>query len=610
MGVLLLEKANVWIRQPIIVVLGHVDHGKTTLLDKIRGTTVAKKEPGEITQHIGASIVPVSVLEKISAPLRKIFPKLRIEIPGLLFIDTPGHELFTSLRRRGGSVADIAILVVDIMEGIMPQTVEALMLLRDKSAPFVVAANKIDKIPGWISTFDAPFLETMKKQSQRALNELEKRLYMIIAKLYEFGYQAERFDKIRDFKTTIPVVPISAKTGEGVPELLALIAGLAQQFMRKKLITSGEPAKGVVLEVKEEPGLGVTLDTIIYDGVIRRNDMFIVASKSGYILTHVRGLLLPKPLQDMRMPEGKFLSVEEVAAAAGVKIVAPGLEEAIAGSSLYVIPRGEDIENYVKLIREEVSQAMFKVEGDGVVVKADTLGSLEAIVTALKRENIPIRLADVGNVSKNDVIEASVVKKSKPEYGVILAFNVKVLEEAKELAEKERIPIFSDNVIYRLLENMLKWTKEYKLMEKMKILESLVRPAKIKIIPGYVFRRSDPAIVGIEVLEGTIKPGYPLMRSDGVSIGNIMQIRDRDNVLKEARKGQRVAISIKGKILIGRHVDEGDLLYTDIPREHVTQWLTLYQEELTDDEKKALKEIINIKRSSDPLYGMVFQQAT
>lgn len=610
MGELLLEKANVWIRQPIIVVLGHVDHGKTTLLDKIRGTTVAKKEPGEITQHIGASIVPVSVLEKISAPLRKIFPKLRIEIPGLLFIDTPGHELFTSLRRRGGSVADIAILVVDIMEGIMPQTVEALMLLRDKSVPFVVAANKIDKIPGWISTFDAPFLETMKKQSQRALNELEKRLYMIIAKLYEFGYQAERFDKIRDFKTTIPVVPISAKTGEGVPELLALIAGLAQQFMRKKLITSGEPAKGVVLEVKEEPGLGVTLDTIIYDGVIRRNDMFIVASKSGYILTHVRGLLLPKPLQDMRMPEGKFLSVEEVAAAAGVKIVAPGLEEAIAGSSLYVIPRGEDIENYVKLIREEVSQAMFKVEGDGVVVKADTLGSLEAIVTALKRENIPIRLADVGSVSKNDVIEASVVKKSKPEYGVILAFNVKVLEEAKELAEKERIPIFSDNVIYRLLENMLKWTKEYKLMEKMKILESLVRPAKIKIIPGYVFRRSDPAIVGIEVLEGTIKPGYPLMRSDGVSIGNIMQIRDRDNVLKEARKGQRVAISIKGKILIGRHVDEGDVLYTDIPREHVTQWLTLYQEELTDDEKKALKEIINIKRSSDPLYGMVFQQAT
>jgi translation initiation factor 5B len=597
-------------RQPIIVVLGHVDHGKTTLLDKIRGTAVAKKEPGEITQHIGASIVPASVLEKISAPLRKFFPKLRIEIPGLLFIDTPGHELFTSLRRRGGSVADIAILVVDVMEGVMPQTIEALILLRDRGVPFIVAANKIDKIPGWISTPDAPFLETMRKQSQKTLDELEKRLYMIIAKLYEFGYQAERFDRVRDFKTTIPVVPISARTGEGVSELLALIAGLAQQFMKKKLITSEEPAKGVVLEVKEEPGLGVTLDTIIYDGVIRRNDMFIVASRSGYILTHVRGLLLPRPLQDMRMHEGRFLSVEEVVAASGVKIVAPSLEEAVAGSSLYVIPKSEDVENYVKLIREEVSQAVFRVESDGVVVKADTLGSLEAIVTALKRESIPIRLADVGNVSKNDVIEAIVVKKSKPEYGVILAFNVKVFEEARELAEKERIPIFLDNIIYRLLENALKWAKEYRLVEKMKILESLVRPAKIKIIPGYVFRRSDPAIVGVEVLEGTIKPGYPLMRSDGVSIGNIMQIRDRDNVLREARKGQRVAISIKGKVLIGRHVDEGDVLYTEIPREHVTQWLTLYSEELSDDEKKVLKEIISIKRSSDPLYGMVFQQAS
>jgi len=605
-----LERAKVWIRQPIIVVLGHVDHGKTTLLDKIRGTAVAKKEPGEITQHIGASIVPASVLEKISAPLRKFFPKLRIEIPGLLFIDTPGHELFTSLRRRGGSVADIAILVVDIMEGVMPQTIEALMLLRDRGVPFIVAANKIDRIPGWVSVLDVPFLETVKKQSQRALDELEKRLYMIIAKLYEFGYQAERFDRVRDFKTTIPLVPISARTGEGVSELLALIAGLAQQFMKKKLITSGEPAKGVVLEVKEEAGLGVTLDTIIYDGIIRRNDMFIVASKSGYVLTHVRGLLLPRPLQDMRMHEGRFLSVEEVVAAAGVKIVAPGLEEVVAGSSLYVIPRSEDIENYVKLIREEVSQAVFKVEGDGVIVKADTLGSLEAIVMALKRENIPIRLADVGNVSKNDVIEASVVKKSKPEYGVILAFNVRVLEEARELAEKEQIPIFSDNIIYRLLENVLKWTKEYKLMEKMKILESLVRPAKIRIIPGYVFRRSDPAIVGVEILEGTIKPGYPLMRSDGVSIGSIMQIRDRDNVLREARKGQRVAISIKGRVLIGRHVEEGDVLYTDIPREHVTRWLTLYSEELSDDEKKALREIISIKRSSDPLYGMVFQKAS
>jgi translation initiation factor 5B len=601
------NSVKTWVRQPIIVVLGHVDHGKTTLLDKIRGTAVAKKEPGEITQHIGASIVPASVLEEISEPLKRFFPRLKIEIPGLLFIDTPGHELFASLRRRGGSVADIAILVVDVLEGIMPQTIEALMLLKERKVPFIVAANKIDRISGWISTPDSPFLESIRRQSPRTINELENKIYMIIGRLYEFGYQAERFDRVRDFRTTVPIVPISAKTGEGLPELLALIAGLAQQFMRKKLITSIEPAKGVVLEVKEEPGLGVTMDTIIYDGVIRRNDMFIVASKNGHIVTHVRGLLLPRPLQDMRMHEGRFISVDEVYAAAGVKIVAPGLEEAIAGSPLYVVPRVEDLETYSKIMREEVSQVVFRSESDGVIVKADTLGSLEALVTALRRENIPIKLADVGNVSKNDVIEASVVKKSKPEYGVIIAFNVKILDEARELAEKEQVQVFSESVIYRLLENFLKWVRDYRLIERRRILEGLVRPAKIKILPGCVFRRSDPAIVGVEVVEGTIKPGYPLMRSDGVSIGNIMQIRDRDNVLKEAKRGQQVAISIKGKILVGRHVDEGDVLYTDIPREHVIRWLTSFSSELTEDEKEALREIISIKRSSDPLYGMVFQ---
>jgi translation initiation factor 5B len=601
------NSVKTWVRQPIIVVLGHVDHGKTTLLDKIRGTAVAKKEPGEITQHIGASIVPASVLEEISEPLKRFFPRLKIEIPGLLFIDTPGHELFASLRRRGGSVADIAILVVDVLEGIMPQTIEALMLLKERKVPFIVAANKIDRISGWISTPDSPFLESIRRQSPRTINELENKIYMIIGRLYEFGYQAERFDRVRDFRTTVPIVPISAKTGEGLPELLALIAGLAQQFMRKKLITSIEPAKGVVLEVKEEPGLGVTMDTIIYDGVIRRNDMFIVASKNGHIVTHVRGLLLPRPLQDMRMHEGRFISVDEVYAAAGVKIVAPGLEEAIAGSPLYVVPRVEDLETYSKIMREEVSQVVFRSESDGVIVKADTLGSLEALVTALRRENIPIKLADVGNVSKNDVIEASVVKKSKPEYGVIIAFNVKILDEARELAEKEQVQVFSESVIYRLLENFLKWVRDYRLIERRRILEGLVRPAKIKILPGCVFRRSDPAIVGVEVVEGTIKPGYPLMRSDGVSIGNIMQIRDRDNVLKEAKRGQQVAISIKGKILVGRHVDEGDILYTDIPREHVIRWLTSFSSELTEDEKEALREIISIKRSSDPLYGMVFQ---
>jgi len=601
-------QTKTWIRQPIITVLGHVDHGKTTLLDKIRGTAVAKKEPGEITQHIGASIVPASVLEKIAQPLRKFFPKLKIEIPGLLFIDTPGHELFASLRRRGGSVADMAILVIDITEGVKPQTVEALNLLIERKVPFVVAANKIDRIEGWRPFPDSPFLESIQKQSPKTIAKLDERIYAIAAQLYKYGFESERFDRVKDFRKTVAIVPVSAKTGEGIPELLALIAGLAQQFMKKKLVTSEEPGKGIVLEVKEEPGLGLTLDAIIYDGVVSRNDTIVVGTRSGYKATRIRALLLPRPLQDMRMHEGRFIQVDRVVAAAGVKIVAPELEEVIAGTPLYVVPPDKSVEEYGKLILEEVQQVIIRGESDGVVVKADTLGSLEALVTALRRENIPIRLGDVGPVSKNDVIEASVVKKSKPEYGVILVFNTKVLPEAEEIAAKEGVKIFVNNVIYQLLEDFLKWLKDYRELEKQKELESIIRPAKIRILPGYVFRRSDPAIVGIEVLEGTIKPGYPLMRDDGVEVGSIMQIRDRDNVLKQAIAGQRVAISIRGKVMVGRHIDEGDILYTDIPKDHVIAWLTKHSGELREDEKRALEEIIRIKRKSDPLYGFVFQQ--
>jgi len=595
-----------WIRQPIVVVLGHVDHGKTTLLDKIRGTAVAKKEPGEITQHVGASIVPASVLKKVAEPLKKYFPKLRIDIPGLLFIDTPGHELFSNLRRRGGSAADIAILVVDVMEGFQPQTIESIQILKERRVPFIVAANKIDRLTGWKPNPDKPFLETIRYQDPRVASRLDELIYRIVGQLYEQGFMAERFDRVRDFRRTVAIVPISAKTGEGVPELLALLAGLVQQFMKKKLVTSDEPAQGVILEVKEEPGLGTTIDVIIYDGVLRKGDIIVLGGKNEPIVTKVRALLMPRPLQDMRAHEGRFIQVDQVVAATGVKISAPGLDNALAGAPVFAVSIPENVERYKKKVIEEVETIRIRTDNVGVVVKADTLGTLEALVAALRREKIPVRLADVGPVSKNDILEASVSKKNNPEYGVILVFNVKILPEARELAAREGVKIFSNRVIYRLLEEYIEWLHSLKEEERRKILESLIRPGKIRILPGYIFRRSNPAIVGIEVLGGKIRPGYPLIRSNGMRVGEIMQIRDRDQVLKEAIVGQAVAISIRGKIMIGRHVDEGDILYTDLPREHVKLWLTKFKNELSKDEFMTLKEIIEIKRKQDPLYGLLF----
>jgi translation initiation factor 5B len=597
------------LRQPIVVVLGHVDHGKTTLLDKIRGTTVAAKEPGLITQHVGASFVPASVIEKLAEPLKKIIP-FKLIIPGLLFIDTPGHELFANLRRRGGSVADFAILVVDINEGFQPQTYESIEILKQRRVPFVVAANKIDKIPGWRPQPDTPFIISVQRQSRRAVEELERRLWdNVIAKLYELGFQADRFDRIKDFTRTVAVIPVSAKTGEGIAELLAVLAGLTQRYLQHRLRFAEGPAKGVILEIREQPGLGTAADVIIYDGVIRKGDIIVTGGLNGPIVTKVRALLMPKPLQEIRVAKRELEPVEEVYAAAGVRIVAPGLEDAVAGAPLFVARDEEEAKKLAERVRQEIEALRIKTEAEGVVVKADTLGSLEALIEALRRRGIPIRYADVGPVAKRDVIEAVASREMNKFYGVILAFNVKVLPEAEEEAKKHEIPIFTNNVIYRLLEDFEKWYKEQVEAEKRAELEKLVRPGKIRILPGYVFRRSNPAIVGVEVLGGVIKPGYPLMREDGRHIGTIHQIQDRGKSIPEARAGMAVAISIRGRVMVGRHIDEGDVLYTDIPEKHAILWLTKYKSELTDDEKVVLKEIIKIKRKQNPAYAVVLTPA-
>ena len=581
------------LRQPIVVVLGHVDHGKTTLLDKIRGTSVASREPGAITQWIGASLVPKETLKEVCGPLLEKF-KFQILIPGLLFIDTPGHETFSNLRRRGGSASDIAILVVDVTKGFEPQTVESIEILKARKTPFMVAANKIDAIPGWKSYANLTFLESLEKQNEEVKIELENRIYSLIGELSKFNFKSDRFDRIKDFRTHVAIVPTSAKTGEGIPELLAVLVGLTQAFMKEILKVTSGPGKGAVIEVKEEVGLGVTLNTIIYDGIIKVGDKIVVGGKEGVIETHVKALLLPKPLDEIRDPRDKFINVSEVAAAAGVKISAPNLESALAGSPIYVVPENEDKQKYIKLIEEEIGKLRINTDITGVILKADTLGSLEALIDALKRLNIPVRIADVGDVSKRDVVEAEVVKQKDKFLGVVLAFNIKLLPDAEEEAEKAEIPIFKSNIIYKLIEDYIEWVKKEKATGKEAELSKLIKPGKIKILEGYIFRRSKPAIVGVEVLEGIIKPKYPLINKDGKPIGEILRVQDKGKDIQEAKPGMQVAISID-KGIVGRNINEGDLLYVAVPEEHAQSLLTKFKDELTIEELNLLKEILELK---------------
>ncbi|MGO9386826.1 MAG: translation initiation factor IF-2 [Methanobacterium sp.] len=590
------------IRSPIVSVLGHVDHGKTTLLDFIRGSAIAQEEAGGITQHIGATEIPMEVIEAISG---KFIKKLQIRenMPGLFFIDTPGHEAFTTLRKRGGALADLAILIVDVKEGFKPQTYEALNILKIYKTPFVVAANKIDKIYGWETYSGLTFKETYSKQALSVQENLDNNIYKLLGILHDEGFESERFDRVQNFAKQISIIPISAKTGEGIAELLAMLMGLAQQYLQKQLqIEANAPAKGTILEVKEETGLGITLDAVIYDGILKKNDIIALTTRDSVITTKIRSLLKPKPLEEIRDSKKKFRKVDEVVAAAGIKIVAPNIENVISGSPLRVAR--EDFNNVKEEILKEIESIKIDTHEMGVVIKTDTLGSLEALVSMLKDLNVPIRMADIGDVSRRDVVNASIVGKEDQLHSVILAFNVKVLPSAAEEIKNSKVKLFSANVIYKLTEDYEEWLKAAKERRRKKWLDAIIRPAKIRIIPKLVFRYSKPAIAGVEILGGTMKKDYRLMSEDNSSVGKVESMQDKGENLKSASKGQKVAMAIK-EAVFGRDFEEGDVLYVDIPEKHYKILETELMGKLTEDEVEILHEILDIKRKEDPGWGII-----
>jgi len=460
---------------------------------------------------------------------------------------------------------------------------------------FIVAANKIDKIPGWNPNLGKPFVETIKLQKEDVQIRLEEYLYRIIAEMNKLGYRCDRYDRVRDFSKTVAIVPTSAITGEGIPDLLLVLAGLAQKYLLPRLKTTLKKGRGVVLEVREEPGLGTVIDTILYDGVIRKGDTIVVGGLGEPIVTKVKALLMPKPMDEMRSPEDRFKSVNEVAAAAGVRIVATELENAIAGAPVIAVEKSK-VEEAVKEVLEELSSIRFSKEVNGVVTKADTLGTLEALVSYLEAKGVPVRYADVGPVSKRDIVEAAIVKEREKNYGVVLAFNVKVLPEAEDEAYRYGVRIFRNDILYRLVEEYLEWIKLEKSKRVAYILSKCILPGKIRILPGYIFRRSNPAIVGIEVLVGRIKPGYPLMKENGRRVGEIMQIQEHGKPISEAVAGMAVAISIRGDIIVGRHVKENDILYTDVPFSDAQLIAEELKDVLSPEEFEILDHIMKIKR--------------
>ena len=565
-----------------------MNHGKTTILDRIRGTAVAQKEAGGITQHIGATEISADVLEDICGESLKK-RKFSITVPGMLFIDTPGHEAFTTLRKRGGALADLAILVVDINEGIKPQTLESITILKYSKTPFIVAANKIDLIKGW-RTSNISFTDSFNRQHQTIQQDLEEKIYALVAQLAEEGFSSERFDRITDFTKQISIVPICARSGEGLSDLLMVLTGLAQRFLREELEIHKQ-AKGTVLEVKKEKGMGTTLDLILYDGQLKVGEEIALYSNKGVVATKIKSLLKPDQLVELKTTK-RFHPVDKVTAASGVKLLAPGIDDIIPGSPLRSVETS--FEEVKTEISQEIEDAKIDTTDIGVILKADTLGTLEAMTAILKNAGIKIRRADIGEISKKDISDAEIVRKSDELSGVLFAFNVPVPPEAQQMIDDLKIKLFSGNVIYKLLKDYNSWKQQQFERQKQAKMEALVKPGIIKLLPGYVFRQSKPAVVGIEVLDGIIKSKYALMNEKGEKIGIIKEIQAENKAIGEAKKPQRVAVSIIGPT-VGRQISEGDTLYVDVPEADIENLKNL-RNLLSESEVNALLQIEKIKK--------------
>ncbi|KAM8976026.1 eukaryotic translation initiation factor 5B isoform 2-T2 [Pelodytes ibericus] len=585
------------LRSPVICVLGHVDTGKTKILDKLRHTNVQDGEAGGITQQIGATNVPLDAIME-QAKMVKNFDKDNLKIPGMLIIDTPGHESFSNLRNRGSSLCDIAILVVDIMHGLEPQTIESLNLLKNKKCPFIVALNKIDRLYDWKKSPDTDVTATLKKQKKNTKDEFEERTKAIIVEFAQQGLNAALFHENKDPRTFVSLVPTSAHTGDGMGNLISLLVDLTQTMLSKRLAHS-EELRAQVMEVKALPGMGTTIDVILINGRLKESDTIIVPGVEGPIVTQIRGLLLPPPMKELRV-KNQYEKFKEVDAAQGVKILGKDLEKALAGLPLLVAHKEDEIPVLRDELIHELKQTLnaIKLEEKGVYVQASTLGSLEALLEFLKTSEVPYAGINIGPVHKKDVMKASVMLEHDPQYAVILAFDVRIEREAQDMADSLGVRVFSAEIIYHLFDAFTKYRQDYKKQKQEEFKHIAVFPCKIRILPQFIFNSRDPIVMGVIVEAGQVKQGTPICvpSKSFVDIGIVTSIEINHKSVDTAKKGQEVCIKIEpipgdSPKMFGRHFEATDFLISKITRQSIDALKNWFRDEMQKTDWQLIVEL-------------------
>lgn len=575
-------------RPPIVCVMGHVDAGKTKLLDRIRCTNVQKGEAGGITQQIGATFLPGAALLEQT---RKVEPDFELCVPGILAIDTPGHEAFGNLRTRGSSLCDIAVVVVDITRGLQPQTMESLKMLKKRKCPFVVALNKIDRMYSWRSGEYTSGRASLQKQESCVQDEFQTRLEATKLQLNECGFNCALWWENRHHRSVVSIVPTSARTGEGVPDLLYTLLFLMQTVIPKCLEVQ-EELECTVIEVKSIDGLGTTVDALLVNGTLSEGDTIVLAGTSGPIVTKVRALLTPQPMMEMRV-KSDYVHHARISTSMGIKIAATGLEDAIAGTQVLVCGSGDDIEELKSEVERNVGGILkgFEKQSDGVLVKASTLGSLEALLSLLQTEKIPFCDFDIGEVLKKDVRRAATAKTHK----AIFAFDVKVSSEARAQAARDGVRVVAADLIYGLFDEVVAYMRKAREARKTEARREAVFPVRLRVLPDCVFNKSDPIILGADVVAGVLKVGTPLcIPSKGfLQIGRVVSIQANHKQVEAARVGASVAVKIESaggcqpRVAYGRHFDASSELVSSISRESVDA-MEHFADEMTREDLELL----------------------
>ena len=579
-----MEKVN--IRQPIVTVCGHVDHGKTSILDCLRGSCIQEGEAGGITQKISFTLYPSTQLKTACPLIEK--SGINLQIPGFLFIDTPGHAAFTNLRKRGGSLADLAVLVIDINEGIKPQTAEVIQILKLNKTPFIIALNKIDNISGW-RKFDENLKKSIDMLPQNVKQNFEEKYFTLIGSLNSYGFDADLFYNIEDFTKKIALIPCSARTRQGIPELIMMLCGLSQKYLTNEL-TLGNEARGVILEVKKEKSTNY-IEAILYDGELSKKDSIAVADFDGNsVITKIRVLEEIEPLCV------KFKPKEKIRASTGFRMQIVEKAEILPGMPFVIYNHNkEEIE---KMFKKEISDSI-KVQKQGIIAKADSLGSLEALSIMLEQNNIQILKAGIGEINKADIIAAKANLMINEPDAVIVGFNVSLNEEAKEM--KEDAKIITDNVVYKLIENLLFFREEKrKEIERRRLLE-LASLCKLRILPQYVFRNTKPAIFGVRVEAGKLVPSISLMNEYGEKVGKIKNIQSENKTVNESIEGMEIAVSVPG-VNFERQLKEKEFLYSDISESQFKNFRK-NKDLLSPKEMRTLQEIAEIKKQGKADWG-------